>query len=187
MQVTTLGIDLAKNVFQLHGCDAKGRAVLRKQLTRKQMLAFLANLPSCLVAMEACATAHYWAREIEKLGHQVRLIGPRFVKPYVKANKNDSADAEAICEAAGRPSMRFVAVKSVAQQDVQAIHRVRQQLVKARTALVNQVRGLLAEYGIVIAQGVAHLRRALPEILADPDNNELSSAFELGGIAHRGN
>ncbi len=143
------------------------------------MLAFLANLPSCLVAMEACATAHYWAREIEKLGHQVRLIGPKFVKPYVKANKNDSAEAEAICEAASRPSMRLVAVKSVAQQDVQAVHRVRQQLVKTRTALVNQVRGLLAEYGIVIAQGVAHLRRALPEILEDPDNGLSASIREL--------
>lgn len=170
MQLTTLGIDLAKNVFRLHGCDANGRAVLRKQLVRKQVLGFLANLPRCLVAMEACATAHYWAREIEKLGHQVRLIGPKFVKPYVKANKNDATDAEAICEAASRPSMRFVMVKSADQQDVQAVHRVRQQLVKARTALVNQVRGLLAEYGIAIAQGVAHLRRALPFVLEDPDN-----------------
>jgi transposase len=179
MQVTTLGIDLAKNVFQLHGCDARGRGVLRKRLTRKQLLAFLSNLPSCLVAMEACASAHYWAREIEKLGHQVRLIGPKFVKPYVKANKNDSADAEAICEAASRPSMRFVAVKSVAQQDVQAVHRVRQQLVKARTALMNQARGLLAEYGIVIAQGVAHLRRALPELLEDPGNGLSATIREL--------
>ena len=169
MQVTTLAIDLAKNVFQLHGCDANGRAVLRKRLARRQVLSFLANLPRCLVAMEACATAHYWAREIEKLGHEVRLISPKFVKPYVKANKNDASDAEAICEAASRPSMRFVAVKSVAQQDMQALHRVRQQLVKTRTALMNQVRGLLGEYGIVIAQGVARLRHALPSILEDQD------------------
>jgi transposase len=181
MQVTTLGIDLAKNVFQLHGCDASGRAVLRKQLVRRQVLSFVANLPRCVVAMEACATAHYWAREIEKLGHQVRLIGPKFVKPYVKANKNDASDAEAICEAAGRPSMRFVAVKSAAQQDVQAVHRVRHQLVKMRTALVNQVRGLLAEYGVVISQGVGHLRRALPLILEDHDNGLSGVIRELVG------
>jgi transposase len=179
MQVTILEIDLAKNVFQLHGCDGDRRPVLRKRLTRKQMLSFLANLPSCLIAMEACATAHYWAREIEKLGHQVRLIGPKFVKPYVKANKNDSADADAICEAASRPSMRFVAVKSVGQQDVQAVHRVRQQLVKSRTALVNQARGLPAEYGIVIAQGVVHLRRALPEITEDSEKVLSATMCEL--------
>ena len=139
MQVTTLGIDLAKNVFCLHGCDANGKAVVRKQLARRQLLNFVASLPRCTVAMEACASAHYWAREIERLGHQVRLIAPRFVRPYVKANKNDASDAEAICEAATRPSMRFVAVKSTAQQDVQAVHRVRHQLVKARTSLANQV------------------------------------------------
>jgi hypothetical protein len=124
MQITTLGIDLAKNVFCLHGCDANGKAVLRKQLVRRQLLSFVANLPPCLVAMEACASAHYWAREIEKLVHQVRLIAPRFVRPYVKANKNDASDAEAISEAASRPSMRFVAIKSAAQLDIQAIHWV---------------------------------------------------------------
>ena len=170
MQINTVGIDLAKNVFQVHGCDANGKAVVRKQLARRQLLSFVAQLPRCTVAMEACASAHYWAREIEKLGHQVRLITPRFVKPYVKANKNDASDAEAICEAASRPSMRFVAIKSAAQQDVQAVHRVRQQLVKARTSLANQVRGLLAEYGIVLGRGFAHLRRGLPVILEDQDN-----------------
>ena len=117
MQVTTVGIDLAKNVFRIHGCDAHGKPVLRKQLGRRQLLSFIANLPRCPVAMEACASAHYWAREIEKLGHQVRLIGPRFVRPYVKGNKNDASDAEAICEAASRPSMPFVAIKSAAQQE----------------------------------------------------------------------
>jgi transposase len=139
-----------------------------------------------MVAMEACAGAHYWAREIEKLGHQVRLIAPRFVRPYVKANKNDASDAEAICEAASRPTMRFVTVKSTAQQDVQAVHRVRQQLVKTRTALVNQVRGLLAEYGIVIGRGFAPLRRALPLILEDRDNG-LSGVMRelLGEIGER--
>lgn len=181
MQITTLGIDLAKNVFRLHGCDESGKSVLRKQVSRRHLLGFVANLPRCLVAMEACASAHYWAREIEKFGHEVRLIGPRFVKPYVKANKNDASDAEAICEAASRPSMRFVAVKSAAQQDVQAVHRVRQQLVKMCTALVNQVRGLLAEYGIVMAQGVAHLRRALPLILEDRDNGLSGLMRELLG------
>ena len=186
MQVTTVGIDLAKNVFRLHGCDAQGRPVLRKQLARRQLLSFVANLPRCLVAMEACASAHYWAREIEKLGHQVRLIAPRFVRPFVKANKNDASDVEAICEAASRPSMRFVAVKSTAQQEVQAVHRVRQQLVKTRTALVNQARGLLAEFGIVVAQGVGRLRRALPTILEDRENG-LSAVMRelLGEIGER--
>ena len=170
MGVTIVGIDLAKSVFRLHGCDEEGRAVLRKQLTRGQLLAFIAQLPVCTVAMEACASAHYWAREIEQLGHRVRLINPRFVKPYVKANKNDASDAEAICEAAGRRSMRFVPVKTAAQLEVQALHRVRQQLVKSRTALINQVRGLLAEHGIVISQGRAQLQRALPRILEDADH-----------------
>jgi transposase len=186
MQATTVGIDLAKNVFRVHGCDAHGKPVLRKQIGRRQLLSFIANLPQCLVAMEACASAHYWAREIEKFGHQVRLIAPRFVKPYVKANKNDASDAEAICEAASRPSMRFVSVKSVAQQDVQSVHRVRQQLVKNRTALVNQARGLLAEYGIVVARGVSRLRRALPAILEDRENG-LSGVMRelLGEIGER--
>ncbi len=186
MQVTTLGIDLAKNVFQVHGCDANGKPALRKQLARRQLLNFMAKLPQCIVAMEACASAHYWAHEIEKLGHQVRLIAPRFVRPYVKANKNDASDAEAICEAATRPSMRFVAVKTTAQQDVQAVHRVRQQLVKTRTGLANQVRGLLAEHGIVMGRGFAQLRRALPMILEDRDNG-LSAVMRelLGEIGER--
>src|SRR5262249_23276923 len=153
----------AKNVFRLHGCDAQGRAMLRKQLTRGQLLAFMAQVPACTVAMEACASAHYWARELEQLGHRVRLVNPRFVKPYVKANKNDASDAEAIGEAASRPSMRFVPV--TAQLEVQALHRVRQQLVKSRTALINQVRGLLAEHGIVIPRGRAQLQRSLAQIL----------------------
>jgi transposase len=131
-----------------------------------------------MVAMEACASAHYWAREIAKLGHQVRLINPRFVRPYVKANKNDASDAEAICEAAWRPAMRFVAVKTAGQQDVQAVHRVRQQLVKSHTALMNQVRGLLAEQGIVMPQGSAQ-RRALPQILANDDNRLSGVMCEL--------
>jgi transposase len=167
MKVTTLGIDLAKNIFRVHGCDARGKAVVSKSLTRRQLPIFMAKLPPSLVGMEACPTSNYWAREIQKHGHQVRLMAPRFVRPYVKANKNDTADAEAICEAVRRPTMRFVAVKSIAQQDVQAVHRVRAQLVKTRIALANQVRGLLAEYGIVIAKGFAPLKRALPMALED--------------------
>ena len=186
MGVTIIGIDLAKNVFRLHGCDERGRAVLRKQLTRGQLLTFIAQTPACTVAMEACASAHYWAREIEQLGHRVRLINPRFVRPYVKANKNDASDAEAICEAASRPSMRFVPVKTAAQLEVQALHRVRQQLVKSRTALSNQARGLLAEHGIVIPQGRAQLHRALALILEDADQRLSSIMREiLGEIGER--
>lgn len=170
MKITTVGLDLAKNVFQVHGADERGKAVLRKTLKRGQVLEFFANLPACLIGMEACAGAHYWARELMKLGHEVRLIAPQFVKPYVKGNKNDANDAEAIAEAVGRPNMRFVPVKSTEQQDIQALHRVRSALVKERTAKVNQVRGLLGEYGIVIGQGIAQARRRLPEILEDAEN-----------------
>jgi transposase len=127
--------------------DARGVAVLRRQVTRKQLLPFLAKLSPCLVGMEAGSGAHFWAREISKLGHEARLMSPHFVKPYVKSNKNDANDAEAICEAVGRPSMRFVPSKSTSQQDVQALHRIRAQLIKWRTALANEIRGLLAEYG----------------------------------------
>jgi transposase len=170
MDVRTLGIDLAKNLFRVHGVDARGRTVVERELRRRQLLPFVAQLGPCLVGMEACAGAHYWAREIAKLGHQVRLMSPRFVRPYVKSNKNDARDAEAICEAVGRPSMRFVAPKSVAQQDMLALHRVRSLLIRERTALINQTRGLLAEYGIVVAQGPARLRRALAPILEERDN-----------------
>src|SRR5215472_2303707 len=170
MDVTTLGIDLAKNLFRVHGVDAHGRTVVERALGRRQLLPFVAQLRPCLVGMEVCAGAHYWAREIAKRGHQVRLMSPRFVRPYVKSNKNDARDAEAICEAVGRPSMRFVAPKSVAQQDMLALHRVRALLIRERTALINQTRGLLAEYGIVVAQGPARLRRALALILEERDN-----------------
>jgi transposase len=175
VQVTTIGIDLAKSVFQLHGVDGKGQAVLRKRLTRQNLLAFMANLPRCLVGMEACGSAHYWAREIGKLGHEVKLINPKFVKAYVKSNKSDPNDAEGICEAVLRPSMRFVPVKTVEQQDLMALHRVRAHLIKTRTALSNQMRGLLAERGIVMGKGLARLRAALPLILEDKDS-------VLGGV-----
>jgi len=188
MKVTTLGIDLAKSTFRLHGVDGRGTVALRRQVTRKQLLPLLANLPACLVGMEACAGAHYWAREIEKLGHTVRLMSPHFVVPYRKSQKNDGNDADAICEAVGRPSMRFVPVKSAAQQDVQALHRIRFQLIKWRTALANEIRGLLGEYGIVITQGIRALRRQLPLILDDHEN-QLSGFFHemLGEMAERFN
>ncbi len=134
MKITTVGIDLAKNVFQIHGIDQHGKAVLKKQLKRAQMAPFFVNLPPCLVGMEACGSAHHWARKLQALGHTVRLMAPQFVKPYVKTNKNDVAYAEAICEAVGRPNMRFVPIKNVEQQAVLAMHRVRQGFVKARTA-----------------------------------------------------
>ena len=170
MEVRTLGIDLAKNLFHVHGVDGHDQTVVQRQLRRRQLLPFVAHLQPCLVAMEACSGAHYWAREIAKRGHEVRLMSPHFVRPYVKSNKNDARDAEAICEAVGRPSMRFVAVKSQAQQDMLALHRVRSLLIRERTALMNQMRGLLAEYGIVVAQGAVPLRRALVLILEEQDN-----------------
>ncbi len=171
MKVTTIGIDLAKNVIQVHGVDERGKAVLKKQLKRNQVAAFFANLPPCLIGMEACASAHHWARKLEAFGHTVKLMAPQFVKPYVKTNKNDAADAEAICEAVSRPNMRFVPIKNGEQQAVLALHRARQGFVKARTAQANQIRGLLAEYGIVIPQGIGHIAKRLPEILEDGEND----------------
>ncbi len=170
MEIMRIGIDLAKNVFQIHGVDEQEQVVLRKQLKRNQMLAFFAQLSPCLIGMESCGGSHYWARELRKLGHDARLIAPQFVKPYRRNDKNDSNDAEAICEAVGRPNMRFVPVKEEEQQAVLTLHRARALLVSERTALVNQTRGLLTEYGIVVAQGVARLRIALPDILEDGDN-----------------
>lgn len=176
MNAMTLGVDLAKSVFQVHGVDARGKVVLKKALKRAQMLPFFANLPPCLIGMEACGSAHYWARKLQALGHTVKLMAPQFVKPYVKTNKNDAADAEAICEAVTRPTMRFVPVKNEGQQAVLALHRARQGFVKARTAQANQIRGLLAEYGIVIPQGISHIARQLLEILEDGENG-LPRAF----------
>jgi transposase len=170
MNIKRVGIDLAKQVFQLHGVDAQEKAVLRKQLRRGQMLDYFKKLPPCLIGMEACSSAHYWGRELQKLGHTVKLMAPQFVKPYVKSNKNDANDAEAICEAVARPTMRFVAIKTVAQQDIQAVHRIRSGLVQQRTAKVNQIRGLLAEYGIVVGRRVDTLRTALPLLLEDAEN-----------------
>jgi transposase len=170
MKITTIGIDLAKAVFQVHGVDERGKTVLRKQLKRKDMLSFFSNRQICLIGMEACGSAHYWARELAKFGHTVRLMAPQFVKPYVKTNKSDRNDAEAICEAVGRKNMRFVPVKTAEQQTVLALHRGRQGFVKARTAQSNQIRGLLAEFGLVIPKGVGHIAKSLPEILEDGEN-----------------
>lgn len=175
-EIKTIGVDLAKNVIQVHAVDERGNAVLRKQLKRDRVALFFANLPACLVGMEACGSAHYWARQLEELGHKVKLIAPQFVKPYVKTNKNDAADAEAICEAVSRPNMRFVPIKNAEQQGVLALHRARQGFVKARTAQANQIRGLLAEFGIVLPQGIGHITRCLPAILEDGEN-ELPSVF----------
>ncbi len=171
MKITTIGIDLAKSVFQVHGVDQRGKPVVLKRLRRKQMLPYFAQLSPCLVGMEACGGARYWARKLRAQGHSVKLMAPQFVKPYVKANKTDAADAEAICEAVTRPSMRFVPIKNGDQQAVLSLHRVRQGFVKARTAQANQIRGLLAEYGITLPQGISHVANRLPEIVEDAEND----------------
>ncbi len=182
MDISTIGLDLAKSVFQVHGVDASGAVVVRKTLRRSQVLPFFTKLPPCLIGVEACGTSHHWARELIALGHEVRLMPPAYVKPYVKRGKTDANDAEAICEAVSRPTMRFVAVKSPEQQATLALHRTRNLLVKQRTQLVNMIRGLLAEFGIDIPRG---LERAVTmarqitdgEILDVPD--EAATAIAL--------
>ena len=169
-EVSTIGLDLAKNVFQAHGADAAGSPVFRKKLRRDQVLAFLAAQPPCRVAMEACPGAHHWGRAIAKLGHEVKLIAPAYVKPFVKRQKNDAADAEAICEAAQRPTMRFVAVKSEAKQASAVIFRARDVLVGQRTQLINAIRGHLSEYGLIAPQGPFHVERLIAHI-EDPASN----------------
>jgi transposase len=161
MQVTTIGLDIAKSVFQVHGIDARGKVVLQKRLTRARMLVFFANLPRCLVGLEAGGGAHHWARELQALGHDARLMPPQYVKAYVKSNKHDAADAEACCEAVQRPSMRFVPVKTKDQQATCMLHRVRDQLIGQRTATINALRGHLTELGIVAAQRQAGVRQLL--------------------------
>ena len=171
MNISVLGIDLAKSVFQLHGVDEAGKVALRRKVTRAKLRATIMQLEPCLIAMEACSSAHYWARAFGEVGHEVRLISPQFVKPYVKSNKNDAADAEAICEAASRPAMRFVPIKQVEQQDIQSLHRARSLLVKQRTAVANQIRGLMGEYGVVVPQGINSVRKRIPEKLEDAQND----------------
>lgn len=166
--ITTLGIDLAKNVFQLHGTDSKGKCVLKKKLSRAKLPAFIANLKPCLIGIEACGSAHYWARRFRELGHTAKIMSPQFVKPYIKANKNDANDAAGIAEAVTRPDMKFVPIKTIEQQDMLLLHRARELAIKQRTAQSNQIRGLLSEYGIVISKGLHHLEQ-LPVIL---ENNK---------------
>lgn len=181
---TSLAIDLAKNSFQLHGTDAKGKIVLKKKISRGKLLEFIINLKPCHIYMEACGTANYWGRKFKKYGHQVKLISPRYVTPYVKRNKNDANDAAGIAAAARDPDMRFCEVKTEEQQDMQSIHRIRSLLIQQRTALANQIRGLLAEYGIAISQGISHIRSELPIILGSNPNNLggliLGALIELG-------
>jgi transposase len=169
MKIMRVGVDLAKRVFQVHAVDGRGGVVARKRLSRGQMTAYFSNLEPCLVGMEACGSAHHWARVLKAFGHEVRLVAPQFVPPYRKGGKNDGNDAEAICEAVGRPNMRFVAVKSEEQQAVLTLHRARALLIRERTALVNQLRGLLAEYGVVLEAGVSAVRRGVPEVLECED------------------
>lgn len=186
MEISTIGLDLAKSVFQVHGIDAAGRVVVRKALRRSQVLPFFTKLPPCLVGLEACGTSHYWARELTRLGHEVRLMPPAYVKPYVKRGKTDANDAEAICEAVTRPTMRFVPVKSPEQQAALALHRTRDLLVKQRTQLVNMIRSLLAEFGIEMARGLHHALE-LAKRLVDgraPDVPELAQRVVVG-LAHQ--
>lgn len=168
-EITTVGLDLAKNAFQVHGADGAGSAVLRKKLRRDQVLAFFCQLPPCVVAMEACGGAHFWGREIGKLGHEVRLIPPAYVKPFVKRQKNDAADAEAICEAAQRPTMRFVPVKSEETQGAAMVFRIRELLIRQRTQAINALRGHLSEFGQVVPQGAANASK-LVAIINDPES-----------------
>ena len=166
MTIATIGLDVAKHVFQVHGADAEGRPVLRRRLRRTQLLEFFAGLPRCLVALEACSGAHFWAREIGALGHEVRLLPPRYVRPYVKRGKNDAADAEAICEAVARPTMRFVAAKSPEQRSAMMPHRVRLVLMRQRTQVTNAIRSHLAEFGIASPVGREGVERLL-EVVSD--------------------
>ncbi len=179
MSVSTIGIDLAKTSFSLHGTDNHGKASLKRTVSRKKLLMTLANLPPCLIGIEACSGAHYWAREIRKLGHEVRIMAPKFVIPYRKGGKNDNNDAAAICEAVSRPDMRFVPVKSAEQQAVLTLHRVRQGLITQRTAMINQLRGLLSEFGIVMPKGRHQTHQRIPDILEDADNGLPMLAREI--------
>ena len=168
--IAVVGIDLGKRSFHLHGVDRSGKEVIRKKMNRKPLLSFMASLKPCLVGMEACGGTHDWARRFQTLGHEVRLMSPQFVKPYVKSNQNDALDAEAICEAVQRPNRRFVPIKSTEQQDIQSRHRARRLAMSQRTAQINQVRGLLLEYGLVLPQGAHVVRKALPGLLEDAEN-----------------
>ena len=179
MNVTTVGIDLAKNVFSVHGVDGHGKVVLKKTVARARLLECFANLPRCVVGMEACSGAHHWARALRDLGHDARIIAPRFVIPYRKSGKNDGNDAEAICEAVSRPAMRFVPVKSCEQQAVLCLHRIRAGLVAERTAQINQIRGLMSEFGLIMPKGRYPAQHHIPDLLEDADNGLPSLARRL--------
>jgi transposase len=178
MKATTIGLDLAKHVFQVHGVSERGLVVLRKRLKREQVVPFFARLAPCVIGIEACGGAHYWAAKLTAVGHHVKIMAPQFVKPYVKTNKNDALDAEGICEAVGRPNMRFVPVKSPEQQSVLALHTARESFVKARTAQANQIRGLLVEFGFIVPQGIRHVYERVPDLIEDA-SNELPGRFRL--------
>ena len=177
-EITTIGLDIAKSVFQVHGIDASGAVIVRRQLRRRQVLPFFHKLPACVIGVEACATSHHWARELVALGHEVKLMPPRYVKPYVKRNKNDAADAEAICEAVTRPTMRFVPIKSPEQQSVLMLHRTRQLFVRQRTALINAIRAHLAEFGIVAGIGRNGVEKLLDLISKGEDDRIPPAARE---------
>jgi transposase len=177
--IKVLGIDLAKDVFQLHGVNNIGKQVLKKRIERDKLSDYIANIPHCTIVMEACGGSNYWARVFQRNGHNVRLISPQFVKPFVKTNKNDANDAEAIVEAASRPSMHFVPIKQVEQQDIQSLHRVRSRIIKNRTALINEIRGLNLEYGIAIPLGALKVKSHLRSIIDDQKNELTSSSREL--------
>ncbi len=185
-EVITIGVDLAKNVFQVHGVDGNGNVLIRRQLRRARVMPFFAKQPRCLVGMEACATAHHWARQLIGLGHEVRLMPPCYVKPYVKRNKNDAADAEAICEAVRRPTMRFVAVKDTEQQGILMVHRARELLVRQRTMLVNAIRAHMAEFGIVAPAGIGRVKE-LFAVITDGEDERLPPVARacLEGLARQ--
>jgi transposase len=179
MNITTLGIDLAKTVFQVHGADSNGKTLLKKTLSRHKLLEFIAKSTKCRIVMEACGGANYWARKFSEYGHDVQLISPQFVKPFVKGNKNDRNDSEAIVEAASRPNMRYVSAKTIEQQDMQSLLRLREGCIEIRTKMSNQLRGLIAEYGITIPKGMSHLNKVLPGLFdRESNNDELTHAFK---------
>jgi transposase len=179
MQVTTVGLDIAKNTFQVHGIDRHGQPLLKRRLSRCRVLEFFATLPPCLIGLEACAGAHYWARELVKLGHEVRLMPPQYVRPYVKTNKHDAADAEACCEAVQRPGMRFVLVKHEQQQALLMLHRIRDRLIAERTGTINAIRGHMTEFGLVAAQRGAGLKDLIAIVLDFDDPRLPPLAREL--------
>ncbi|WP_419421536.1 IS110 family transposase (plasmid) [Legionella sp. D16C41] len=179
MNISVLGVDIAKSIFQLHGVDRSGKCLLKQRIAREKLSAYVANLPLCTIVMESCGGANYWARVFQRHGHRVKLISPQFVKPFVKTNKNDANDAEGIVEAASRPSMHFVPIKQVEQQDIQSLHRVRSRLVKNRTALINEIRGLNLEYGLAIPQGALKVKSHLRAIIDNKENELTDSSREL--------